>query len=93
MEEHTLSLQAQGYFQEGQENHIGASARRLNFGEEPAMTHNNDNRPLREFSAPKANIIQLGYTVPTVGTNNFELKSARLNILSQHMFHGLAHED
>jgi hypothetical protein len=31
--------------------------------------------------------------VPNVAANNFELKPALLNILSQHMFNGLAHED
>jgi hypothetical protein len=66
---------------------------RLDFGGEPVMAQNDDNLPLREFTAPKANDIQLGYTVSTVGANNFELKPALLNMLSQHMFHGLAHED
>jgi hypothetical protein len=69
------------------------SPQRLDFGGEPVMAQNNDNRPLREFGAPKVNVIQLGYTVHTVGVNNFELKSALLNMLSQHMFHDLAHED
>jgi hypothetical protein len=36
------------------------------------MAQNDDNRSLREFAAPKANKIQLGYTVSTVGANNFE---------------------
>jgi hypothetical protein len=31
--------------------------------------------------------------VPTVGANNFKLKPALLNMLSQHMFHGPAHQD
>jgi hypothetical protein len=57
------------------------------------MTQNDDNRPLREFAAPKVNDIQLSYIVPTVAANNFELKLALLNISSQHMFHGLAHKD
>jgi Retrotransposon gag protein len=57
------------------------------------MTENDENRPLKDFAAPKAIGIQLGYTVPNVAANNFELKSALLNMLSQHMFNGLAHED
>jgi hypothetical protein len=57
------------------------------------MTENDENRPLKEFAAPKAIVIQLGYTVPNVVANNFELKPALLNMLSQHMFNGLAHED
>jgi Retrotransposon gag protein len=42
---------------------------------------------------PKEIGIQLGYTVPNVATNNFELKLVLLNMLSQHMFNGLTHED
>jgi hypothetical protein len=57
------------------------------------MTENNENRPLKDFATPKAIKIQLGYTVPNIAANNFELKSALLNMLSQHMFNGLAHED
>jgi hypothetical protein len=57
------------------------------------MTENDENRPLKDFAAPKTIEIQLGYTVPNVAANNFELKSALLNMLSQHMFNGLAHED
>jgi hypothetical protein len=37
--------------------------------------------------------IQLGYLVPNVAANNFELKPVLLNMLSQHIFNGLAHED
>jgi hypothetical protein len=57
------------------------------------MAGNNENRPLKDFTAPKAIGIQLGYTVPNVAANNFELKPALLNMLSQYMFNGLAHED
>jgi Retrotransposon gag protein len=57
------------------------------------MAKNDENRPLKDFSAPKAIGIQLGYTVPNVAANNFELKPALLNMLSQHMFNGLVHED
>jgi Retrotransposon gag protein len=57
------------------------------------MAKNDENRPLKDFAAPKAIGIQLGYIVPNVAANNFELKPALLNMLSQHMFNGLAHED
>jgi Retrotransposon gag protein len=57
------------------------------------MKGNDENRPLKDFVAPKAIRIQLDYTVPNVAANNFELKPALLNMLSQHMFNGLAHED
>jgi hypothetical protein len=57
------------------------------------MAENDENRPLNDFAAPKTIRIQLGYTVSNVAANNFELKPALLNMLSQHMFNGLAHED
>jgi Retrotransposon gag protein len=57
------------------------------------MMENDKNRPLKDFAAPKVIEIQLGYMVPNVAANNFELKLALLNMLSQHMFNGLAHED
>jgi hypothetical protein len=49
------------------------------------MTENDENRPLKDFAVPKAIEIQLGYTVPNVAANNFELKPALLNMLSQHI--------
>jgi hypothetical protein len=55
------------------------------------MTENDENRPLKDFAAPNAIEIQLGYTVPNVAANKFKLKPALLNMLSQHMFNGLAH--
>jgi hypothetical protein len=57
------------------------------------MVENDENRHLKGFVAPKAVRIQLGYTVPNVAANNFELKPAPLNMLPQHMFNGLTHED
>jgi hypothetical protein len=55
------------------------------------MTENDENHPF--LLLQKAIGIQLGYTVPNVAANNFELKPALLNMLSQHMFNGLVHED
>jgi hypothetical protein len=46
------------------------------------MVENDENHPLKDFAALKAIGIQLGYTVPNVATNNFELKPALLNMLS-----------
>jgi hypothetical protein len=57
------------------------------------MEENDEYRHLKDFAAPKAIEIQLGYTVPNITVNNFELKLTLLNMLSQHMFNGLAHED
>jgi hypothetical protein len=54
------------------------------------MTENDENRPLKDFAVPKAIGIQLGYMVLYVSANNFELKLALLNMLSQHMFNSLA---
>jgi Retrotransposon gag protein len=65
----------------------------LTIEEATQKAESNENRPLKGFAAPKAIEIQLGYTVPNVAANNFELKPALLNMLSQHMFNGLAHED
>jgi hypothetical protein len=57
------------------------------------MAENDENRTLKDFAAPKIIGIQLCYTVPNVAVNNFELKPALLNMLCQHIFNGLAHED
>jgi Retrotransposon gag protein len=65
----------------------------LNSEEAAQMAENDENHPLKDFAAPKAIEIQLGYMVPNVAANNFELKLALLNMLSQHMFNSLAHED
>jgi hypothetical protein len=65
----------------------------LSTEEATQMTENDENRPLKDFVAPKAIGIQLGYTVLNVVANNFELKPALFSMLSQHMFNGLAHED
>jgi Retrotransposon gag protein len=57
------------------------------------IAENDENHLLKDFAASKAIGIQLGYKVPNVAANNFELKPALLNMLSQHMFNDLAHED
>jgi hypothetical protein len=57
------------------------------------MAQKDDNWPLKEFIAPKANDIQFDYIMFAVATNNFELKPTLLNMLSQYIFHALAHED
>ena len=57
------------------------------------MAENVDDRPLRDFSAPKATEVRMGYTVPNIAANDFELKPALINMVSQNQFSGLAHED
>jgi hypothetical protein len=57
------------------------------------IAENDENRPLKDFVASKTIRIQLGYTVPNITANNFELKPALLNMLSQYIFNGLTHKD
>jgi hypothetical protein len=57
------------------------------------MTNNDDDRPLKHFAASRTNNIHLGYIMPNMKANNFELKSALLNMFFQNIFNGLAHED
>jgi hypothetical protein len=52
----------------------------LTIAEANQMAENDENRPLKDFVALKAIGIQLGYTVPNVAANNFELKPALLNM-------------
>ena len=54
---------------------------------------NNDNRPLRDFAAPRAADLQLGYTVPAITVHNFELKPAFMNAAAQNQFSGSPHDD
>jgi 2-iminoacetate synthase ThiH len=57
------------------------------------MAENDENHPLNDFAASKIIEIHLDYTVPNVAANNFKLKLTLLNMLSQYIFNGLAHED
>jgi Retrotransposon gag protein len=56
-------------------------------------TNDEDNRFLKDFTAPWAGELNMGYIVPTVAANDFELKPALINMISQNQFAGLAHED
>jgi hypothetical protein len=42
-----------------------------------------DNHLLKDFTAPHAGELNMGYTVPTVIANDFELKLALINMVSQ----------
>jgi hypothetical protein len=42
-----------------------------------------DNCLLKEFIAPRAGELNMGYTVPTVVANDFELKPTLINMVSQ----------
>jgi hypothetical protein len=57
------------------------------------MSSNDDNRSLKDFATTRANDIHLGYIVPNVEANNFELKPTLLNMLFQNIFNDLAHEE
>jgi hypothetical protein len=48
----------------------------LAIAEANQIAENDENRHLKDFAVPKAIGIQLGYTVPNVAANNFELKPA-----------------
>jgi hypothetical protein len=48
---------------------------------------------LKDFTAPRVGELNMGYTVPTVAANDFELNPALINMVSQNQFAGLAHED
>jgi hypothetical protein len=67
---------------------------RLDFGDVINMAANNeDNRLLKDFTAPCAGEVNMGYNVPDVQTNDFELKQALANMVSQNQFVSISHED
>ena len=51
------------------------------------------NKPLREYTAPRPETIQLGYQRPTINANQFTLPPAWMSMVQQHQFHGFPHED
>jgi hypothetical protein len=67
---------------------------RLDFGDVINMAANDeDNRLLKDFTAPCAGEVNMGYNVPDVQTNDFELKQALTNMVSQNQFASISHED
>jgi hypothetical protein len=57
------------------------------------VANDEDNRLLKDFTAPRAGELNMGYTVPTVAANDFKHKPALINMVSQNQFAVLAHED
>jgi hypothetical protein len=55
------------------------------------MANNDDNRPLKDFVAPKSNGIYLGYTVLNVQSNNFEVGPIKHAFIKY--FNCLTHDD
>jgi Retrotransposon gag protein len=53
----------------------------------------NPNRPLRNFTAPKADEIQLGHTAPNILTEEYQIPSRWINAVQRTLFHGLPYED
>jgi hypothetical protein len=53
----------------------------------------NPNRPLRDFTAPKADEIQLGYTAPNILAEEYQIPSEWINAVQRTLFHRLSHED
>jgi Retrotransposon gag protein len=58
-----------------------------------ANVEDNPNRPLRNFTAPKADEIQLGHTAPNILTEEYQIPSRWINAVQRTLFHGLLHED
>jgi hypothetical protein len=46
-------------------------------------TNNKDNCLLKDFTTPHAGELNIGYIIPAVQTNDFDLKSAFINMVSQ----------
>jgi hypothetical protein len=42
-----------------------------------------DNRILKDFAAPHARELNMGYTIPAVAAHDFKLKLALINMVSQ----------
>jgi hypothetical protein len=51
------------------------------------------NRPLRDFTAPRADEIHLKYTTPTINAEEYQILSIWISMVQHHLFHGLPHED
>ena len=51
------------------------------------------NRPLRDFTAPRAEEIHLGYTAPTINAEEYQIPPAWVSMVQRNLFHGLPHED
>ncbi|KAL2929550.1 Conserved oligomeric Golgi complex subunit 1 [Bienertia sinuspersici] len=52
----------------------------------------NNNRTLRDYGVPGAFFMSSGITPPTTPANDFELKPALIQLVSQNQFHGLSNE-
>ncbi|XP_078162883.1 uncharacterized protein LOC144558051 [Carex rostrata] len=51
------------------------------------------NRPLRDFTAPRAEEIHLGYMAPTINAEEYQISPAWVSMVQRNLFHGLPHED
>ena len=49
------------------------------------------NRPLRDFTAPRAEEIHLGYTAPTINAEEYQIPPAWVSMVQRNLFHGLPH--
>jgi hypothetical protein len=58
-----------------------------------ANMEDNPNHPLRDFTAPKADEIQLGYTAPSILAEEYQIPPGWINAVQRTLFHGLPHED
>jgi hypothetical protein len=51
------------------------------------------NCPLRDYTAPRADEIRLGYTAPNILTKEYQISPGWVTMVQRHVFHGLPHED
>jgi hypothetical protein len=58
-----------------------------------ANMEENPNHPLRDFTAPKDDEIQLGYTAPSILAEEYQIPPGWINAVQRILFHGLSHED
>ena len=55
--------------------------------------HLDPNRPIKDYTAPRADAIQFGYTVPNVMADEYQISPGWINSIQRSLFHGLSHED
>jgi hypothetical protein len=51
------------------------------------------NRPLREYTAPRADDIHLGYTTPDIRADEYQINPAWISSIQRTLFHGYLNED
>ena len=65
----------------------------LNNNNNNANREENQNRPIRDFTAPDAIEIRLGYAAPTIAAEDYQISPQWISMVQRNQFHGNAHED